>query len=268
MKDIVVVGAGVAGLAAARELSAAARVTVVDRLPACGGVLAFDHAPVRELERCARAAGVVFALGATATRWTGERLLIASPDAIRWLRADHLVYAGGSRPSTPAELQLTGLARLAGILPAPVAVHLLEAGVRIGRNVIVIGAGDWAARARAELAHHGIRVTSVTMPDEDPEDGADQWVDERYEAWMPVAAWGGGRVAELLVERHGVTRRLLCDALVLAARLRPLRNVDGAVDDNSSATYIQHAAQRATVEEVVVHACEAAKAVLNQCGGD
>src|SRR5271168_388176 len=102
MNRIVVVGAGVAGLTCAQILSTDAHVTLVDRLPAAGGVLPFDHGVVRELVRVAKAADVEFALGSTATRWSGERLLIAAPHAIRWHAADHLVYCGGARPSTPA----------------------------------------------------------------------------------------------------------------------------------------------------------------------
>ena len=61
--QVAVVGAGVAGLAAAEELAARADVVVLDRLPVPGGVLAFDHPAVHALaERCG-SAGVRWLLG-------------------------------------------------------------------------------------------------------------------------------------------------------------------------------------------------------------
>ena len=266
MNKVVVVGAGVAGLTCARMLGDRAQVTLVDRLPACGGVLSFDHPQVRELVHDASAAGVEFALGATATRWTGERLLIAAPHAIRWQEADHLVYAGGSRPSTATELGMVGVTRLAGILPAPVAVHLLEAGVRIGTQVALIGSGDWTERVGRELARHAIDVTYVSLPGEAEPDEA-SIAARRYAGWVPVSTWGNGRVSRLMLERSGAVRRLVCDAVVLAAGLRPLRNVDGAVEDNDSTTFVQHIAQHATIEEVAMHAREISQRVLDQVGG-
>jgi NADPH-dependent 2,4-dienoyl-CoA reductase/sulfur reductase-like enzyme len=265
MTHVIVVGAGVAGLTAAHTLSEGTQVTLVDRLPACGGVLQFDHRTIRELERKATRGGVDFALGTTATRWTQNRLLLAAPHAIRWVVADHLVYAGGSRPSTAAELRLTGLARLAGILPAPVAAHLLEAGVRIGSRPVVIGSGDWADRVIAELAHNRIRPTRVIPPDEAfSADGARDA--EIYADWTPVTAAGSGRVDQLFIESRGARRRLLCDAVVLAAGLRPLRNIDGAIDEDASTTYIQHIAQHTTTEEVASHAANASQAVIELLG--
>jgi hypothetical protein len=265
MTHVIVVGAGVAGLTAAHTLSEGARVTLVDRLPACGGVLSFDEPTVRELERKATRGGVDFALGTTATRWTQSRLLLAAPDAIRWVGADHLVYAGGSRPSTAAELRLTGVSRLAGIFPAPVAAHLLEAGVRIGSRPVVIGSGDWADRVIAELAHNRIRPARVIPPGEGlSAEGAHDA--EVYADWTPAIVAGNGRVDRLFIESRGARRRLLCDAVVLAAGLRPLRNVDGAIGEDASTTYIQHIAQHTTTEEVAMHAANASQAVIELLG--
>ena len=188
MNKVVVVGAGVAGLTCARMLGDRAQVTLVDRLPACGGVLSFDHPQVRELVHDASAAGVEFALGATATRWTGERLLIAAPHAIRWQEADHLVYAGGSRPSTATELGMVGVTRLAGILPAPVAVHLLEAGVRIGTQVRAHRVGRLDRAGGSGVARHAIDVTYVSLPGEAEPDEA-SIAARRYAGWVPVSTW-------------------------------------------------------------------------------
>ena len=92
-------------------------------------------------------------------------MLLAGPGGIRWTPADHLVYAGGVRPATAAEVGLGG-SRLAGVLSATVAVHLAEAEVMIGRRVVIVGGGNWAERATEELSHGGCEITHVVPPGE------------------------------------------------------------------------------------------------------
>ena len=70
-----VVGAGVAGLAAAEELAPRREVVVLDRLPVPGGVLPYDHPGVTRLAARCTAAGVRWLLGTTAVRWEQGRLL-------------------------------------------------------------------------------------------------------------------------------------------------------------------------------------------------
>jgi NADPH-dependent glutamate synthase beta subunit-like oxidoreductase len=206
---VVVVGAGVAGLAVAGRLARGGeRVTLVDRLPVPGGVLGDGHPAVRRLFAACR--DVALELGMTALRWTGEGVTIAGPRGVREVPARHLVYAGGTRPSTPAELRLAG-ARPAGVLPAPVAIHLVEAGAVLGRRVAVLGEGAWASAAVAALEHQGAsEVCRVPVP----------------EPGSPLLLRGCVRVDAL---GDGA-----CDCVVLAARERPLRNVDGAVLDGAA----------------------------------
>lgn len=221
-----IVGAGVAGLAAAVELAPHEPVMLVDRLPAVGGVLGYEHRLVRELRREATAAGAVLTLGTTATRWTGGRLLLAGPDGIRWLSAGTLVYAGGTRPATLAEGPVAG-PRLAGVLPAPVAEHLLEAEVLLGHRVAVAGGGHWARVMLDRLTRQPCQVTFVAE-DSESAHRLGSAVDT-IEGWRLSAVAGRGRINEVILEREGRRMRLACDALILAGGERPLRNVDGAV---------------------------------------
>lgn len=149
----VVVGAGLAGLAAAEALSARVPVELVERLPATGGIWGYQHPLVRELTRRGHAAGVRFRLGMTAVRWVEGRLLIIGPGTRMWLDAERIVFAGGTRPAIPAELRLTG-DRLAGVFQATVAHHLLGAQIVLGRRVVVHGLGDWAELVVPELLEH------------------------------------------------------------------------------------------------------------------
>ena len=51
---------------------------------------------------------------------------------------------------------------------------------------------------------------------------------------------GRHRVAALEIERAGERASLACDAVVLAARPRPVRNVEGAIaDDAPGVVYLQ-----------------------------
>lgn len=262
--EIVVVGAGISGLTAAYALAPMGPVRVVDRLPVPGGLVAGPDDPaIREAARAAISRDVVLELGTTALRWaaTEQRLLVASPRAgFRWLPCRHLVYAGGRRPATAAELRLLG-DRLAGVLPATVAFHLLEAGVRLGYRVAIVGGGGWAQRVADLVARQG----SMTIIIEPNAVSSPAFGDAVWAGWSPTRTCGSGRVSELHIVRDGACERIVCDAVVLAASWRPLRNVDGAVfDDDPGVTYVQVAAESSTLDARVMYARERC-AVLRTC---
>ena len=254
-----VVGAGVAGLAAAEELAPRRDVVVLDRLPVPGGVLPYDHPGVKELAARCASAGVRWLLGTTAVRWEHGRLLAVGPQGVEWLDASHLVFAGGSRPATMAELPVTG-PRLAGVLPAPVAIHLAEAKVTLGRRVVILGAGAWAEAAHEAIAGQRSHITVVTR---ESVDGVPFRHDALVNGWTPVEVAGRGRVSALKLERSGQQLVLDCDAVILAASPRPLRNVDGAIfEPAAGVTYVQPAADAGTWEQ----AASAARDMVSRVG--
>jgi glycine/D-amino acid oxidase-like deaminating enzyme len=257
---VIVVGAGAAGLGAATALAERGPVTVVDRVPVPGGCVRYDHPDVRAAYDAARRAGVTFRLGATATRFEAGRLLLCAPGAIGWERCDTLVFAGGLRPATAAELGLTG-DRPAGVLPVTVAKHLLEADPALWRRVAIVGAGPGAAQAAALVIAGGGTVTWVAPPAPRPAGAAaprDRG-EPRDAAGVPhdvaeaphrgggaaprdagepraVAVAGRARVSGLRTDRGVVP----CDAVLLAADPRPVRNVDGAIaEDAPGVVYVQ-----------------------------
>jgi NADPH-dependent 2,4-dienoyl-CoA reductase/sulfur reductase-like enzyme len=253
---VAVIGAGVAGLAAAEELARRREVVVLDRLPVPGGVLHYDHPGVTTLAARCTSAGVRWLLGTTAVRWEEGRLLGVGPQGVEWLDASHLVFAGGSRPATMAELPVAG-PRLAGVLPAPVAIHLAEAKVTLGRRVVILGAGAWAEAAHEAIAGQRSHITVVTREPGDVAFGRDALIS----GWTPVAVSGRGRVSGLTLERAGQQLVLDCDAVILAASPRPLRNVDGAIFESASGvTYVQPAADAGTWEQ----AASAARDMVSQ----
>lgn len=105
MVDVVVIGAGVAGVAAALELAkAGARVTVVDEAPAAGGVLrshatggfVFEDGPTSVLDLGGEFSAVARELG------LGDQVVGAREEA----RIRHVFHDGALRrvPSSPADL--------------------------------------------------------------------------------------------------------------------------------------------------------------------
>lgn len=253
---VAVVGAGASGLAVAERLCQRHDVTVIDRIPTAGGVLPYDFPPIVALERACVAGGTRFALGTTALRWEGKRLLLAGPEGIRWTPADHLVYAGGVRPATAAEVGLAG-SRLAGVLSATVAVHLAEAEVVIGRRVVIVGGGNWAERATEELGHSGCEITHVVPKGEAIRCRSRQL----YDGWAALEARGAGRVSELIIGNEEARRRLVCDAVILAGHLKALRNVDGAVFGGEHVSFVQPLEGDATFDTVVQHARESVPSI-------
>ena len=189
---MIVVGAGLAGLAAAALLARDADVALVERLPAIGGLAGWEDPLARRLDAEGRAAGVRQLLGATALRWEAGELLVAAPGVIHRLAADHLVFAGGTRPATPAELRLAG-DRPAGIVSATVAEHLLGARVRLGRLPLVYGVSHWAEPIAHHLHGQGLAVRVLGQP------GAARpaWADEWLGTGVLRAAHGRPRISRL-----------------------------------------------------------------------
>ena len=260
---MIVVGAGLAGLAAAAVLARDADVTLVERLPAIGGLAGWEDPLARRLDAEGRAAGVRQLLGATALRWEAGELLVAAPGVIHRLAADHLVFAGGTRPATPAELRLAG-DRPAGIVSATVAEHLLGARVRVGRLPLVYGVSHWAEPIAHRLHGQGLGVRVLGQP------GAARpaWADEWLGTGVLRAAHGRPRISrlEISAEPGGPLETVTCDALVLAAPARPLRNVEGAVFGGDHVTFIQETDLTAGSADLVASAEVVAREITHQAG--
>jgi D-hydroxyproline dehydrogenase subunit alpha len=222
---VLVVGAGLAGLSTAVTMAAYGPVTLVERLPALGGHAGFESPEVRALVTECRAVGVRLIVGSTALRWIEGRLLVVGPTLSAWLEGDWLVYAGGSRPATPAETRLTG-GRLAGIFSATVAHHLLDAGIVLGRRPAVSGRSFWLDLILPQLREQGAHPAVVGGDG----DGG-QWPGHRV-----IAVHGHARVERVTISDDRSVSEIECDALVLAGDLRPLRNVDGAIRDGAAST--------------------------------
>jgi NADPH-dependent 2,4-dienoyl-CoA reductase/sulfur reductase-like enzyme len=270
VSEIGVVGAGLSGLTTAVELSNAGHhVTLFDRVPVSGGVLGYKDPLARELTEKATTAGVTFSLGTTALRWRDGRLLVAGPAGISWHTAQRLIVCTGQRPRTLAEMHVAG-PRLSGVLPVTAAVHLLEAGARLGRRIVVLGDGWWTRRLAA-LAAPASEIVTVTR-DTATGDAATRntaapppYATETWAGWGPQRLRGTDRVTGVFLTRDGVTQVVSCDALVTAEATIPYRNVDGAlIAGSEDLRFVQ---PLATAAQTTADAREAAAGIVTDWGG-
>jgi D-hydroxyproline dehydrogenase subunit alpha len=231
---IAIAGSGLAGLQCAVGLVRTADVTVYERLPVAGGEHWEDpghHGLVAQ----ARLGGVRFAAGTQIVRWEGDRLLAVGEDG-GIAAADALVVATGHRPPTRTELRIDGN-RCAGVLPATLALHLLQQRVRLGRHIVVAGDAHWAAECIATIRAGRSGFASITWIG-GPSQSAYRDVIVMPEARVG-ATCGTPRITGVIVESPTTAEHLICDSLILAGPALPYRNIDGAVLDDEPAIYAQ-----------------------------
>lgn len=235
-----VVGAGPSGLGFATELARRGSVVLVDRIPVTGGTAGWASTDIRRYTRAAVRQHVQLRLGESALRWENGLLLVAAPRRFEQIAGRHLIFAGGLRPATAADLHLTG-DRPAGVLAGTVAEHLLQAGVRLWETAVVLGDGPWARTVAERARALGTRIVAVT-------DSGD-WGDERFDRPERMSVIGRDRVTHLRLHTPPSLIDVPCDAVVLAADPRPNRNVDGALLEGSVAvTFHQPAMPPAAAE--------------------
>ncbi|MFB7513522.1 FAD-dependent oxidoreductase [Streptomyces sp. NPDC056144] len=178
--DVLVVGAGPAGLAAARRLAAAGagRIEVLERELTAGGVPRHCAHPgfgtdrrgrpldgpayARRAVRAAVRAGAVVRTGVSATGWAGPLTLdVTAPTGLERITARAVILATGAR-ERPRSARLVPGSRPAGVMTTgelQQAVALF--GQRVGRRAVVVGGEPVARRAVAVLRGAGVEVAAV-----------------------------------------------------------------------------------------------------------
>ncbi|MDQ0994243.1 NAD(P)/FAD-dependent oxidoreductase [Streptomyces sp. V3I7] len=248
--DVLVVGAGPAGLAAAARLAAAGtrRVEVLDREQQAGGVPRHcahggfgpwlhpltGPAYARLLTRAAVRAGAVVRTGVTALDWAGPSTLTAvgrgGPETIE---ARAVVLATGAR-ERPRTARLVPGTRPAGVYTTgelQQAVHLY--GQRIGSRAVVIGAEEVSYAAADTVRAAGAEVVAMVTDLPQAQVSPGRALNARLRQGIPLLTdamvdelVGRGRLSAVRLRHHdGRTTVLRCDIAVFTGDFVPEREL-------------------------------------------
>ncbi|MFF6776992.1 FAD-dependent oxidoreductase [Streptomyces sp. NPDC012637] len=233
--DVLVVGGGPAGLAAAARLAAAGagRVEVLERERAAGGVprhcarggFGGSTGPVFACRavRAAVRAGAALRTGAGATGWAGPLTLeVTAPTGPERITARAVVLATGAR-ERPRSARLVPGARPAGVLSTGELQQSVELfglrGERIGRRAVVVGSDPVARHAARTLRGAGVTVVATVA---DRPQGPRLGGGPVLRGATVVELVGRGRLSGVVVRgADGRTGLLRCDTVVFTGDWLP-----------------------------------------------
>lgn len=242
--DVLIVGAGPAGLAAATVLAQTARVTVLDREASAGGIPRHcGHYPfgLREFRRLmkgpdyaralvarALAAGVNIVTGVNVVGLlAGPRLIVTSDSGVQPISAKRVLLATGVRESSRAQ-RLIGGEKPGGIIStgALQGMVYLE-GRRPFRRPVILGTELVSFSAIMTCSHAGIRPLAMIEPN--------AWVTARWPAALfpklrgialhlstnIKAIEGRERVERVVLDGPDGESSIDADGVIVSGRFRP-----------------------------------------------
>lgn len=242
--DIVVIGAGPSGLAAATELASVARVLVLDREPAAGGIPRHcGHYPfgLREFHRLmkgpdyaralvarAQAAGVTIATGVNVIGLQpGPHLKVISDAGPADIRAKFVLLATGAREMSRAQ-RLIGGEKPGGVIATGALQGLVYLeGKRPFRRPVILGTELVSFSAIMTCLHAGIRPVAMVEPN--PQITA-RWPAALYPWLRGIPLYlstrierieGRERVERIVLEGRSGQRTVETDGLIVSGRFRP-----------------------------------------------
>lgn len=255
--DVLIVGAGPAGLAAARGAlkAGAEKVLVLERDTAPGGILnqcihdgfgliryGSQLTGPEYAERAAReAAGATFTLGSQVVNITKDRVVTAiGRSGLRKIQAGAIVLATGCRERTRGAISVPG-SRPAGIYTAGVAQNLVNVrNIMPGKEIVILGSGDIGLIMARRLTLEGANVKAVVEILPAPAGLArnvSQCLNDfdipLYVSHTVSNIYGKKRMEAVEISKvdkamkpiPGTGRRLACDTLILSVGLIPENEV-------------------------------------------
>jgi glycerol-3-phosphate dehydrogenase len=186
--DVLVVGAGPAGLAAATALAraGAGRVEVLEREQSAGGIPRHSHHTgygMRDLHRvmsgpgyarhwtdAAAEAGAAVRSGVTATGWAAPLSVeTTSPTGLELVGAKAVILATGAR-ERPRSARLVPGSRPEGVLTTgQLQQSVYLEGAHVGRRAVIVGAENVSYSAAMTLRHAGVEVVAMVTDLEHPQ---------------------------------------------------------------------------------------------------
>lgn len=242
--DVLVVGAGPAGLAAATELAGHCNVLVVDRESAAGGIPRHcGHYPfgMREFHRLMRgpdyaralatraeAAGVQLALNVNVIALhPGPSVTVTADGGVSTIAARRVLLATGVRESSRAQ-RLIGGTKPGGILSTGALQGLVYLeGSRPFRRPVILGTELVSFSAIMTCAHIGIRPVAMIEPNVAP---TARWPSALYPRLKGIplhlstqllAIEGRDRVEGVVVEGPAGKQHIETDGVIISGRFRP-----------------------------------------------
>ncbi len=254
-KDLIIVGAGPAGLAAAVEAKkrGIGDILVLEREPIAGGILnqcihdgfgliKFNEALTgpeyakKYMDEAVKM-GIELITNVMVQELSGDKIVTTiSPDGIRTYQAKAVILAMGCRERTRGAICIPGT-RPAGVFTAGVAQNLVNIrNVMIGKRIIILGSGDIGLIMARRLTLEGANVLAVVekLPySSGLQRNITQCLDDfgiplllshtvtNIEGRERVTAVTVSRVDEKGNTIRGTSKKYACDTLILSVGLIP-----------------------------------------------